>query len=311
MEKEAIKLHDLACCNDPDAITTEIGQIAAMLADDFDRARFAAAMADLRRLFDGEYPGFQASNTSYHDLEHTNAVVLATARLLHGLHLDQGARFSGQEVLVALLAAMFHDTGLIQKVGERAGSGARHMVGHEERSIALVSAYMRTHGFGEAAIADCGAIIMATGLKQPLAEIPCRNAAISLLGKVLGSADLLAQMADRAYLEKLPLLYREFVEAGIGEYGSELELIGKTMDFYRVLAEPRLVVDLDNVMRVLRSHFRVRWGIDRNLYAEAIAGNLVYLEKLLAKCGDTYDCFLENLNRCGITSQLLIENDDE
>ncbi|MDH4320179.1 MAG: hypothetical protein OEV73_01640 [Desulfobulbaceae bacterium] len=311
MKKEAIRLHDLSCCHDPAAITTEVGLIAAMLADDFDREGFVAAMEDLRRLFAGEYPGYRASNTSYHDLEHTNAVVLATARLLHGLHLDQGVRFSGAQVLVALLAAMFHDAGLIQKVGEPVGSGARHMVGHEERSIALVTAYMRAHGFGEAAIADCGAVIMATGLKQSLAEIPCRNATISMLGKVLGSADLLAQMADRAYLEKLPLLYREFVEAGIDEYGSELDLIGKTLDFYRVVAKPRLLEELDNVMRVLRAHFRVRWGVDRNLYAEAIEGNLVYLEKLLAKCGGTYDCFLENLDRGGIASRIRTESEGD
>ena len=303
MAKEEIKLHDLVCGHDPGEIGAEIGRIVAMVADDFDLQRFRTAMADLIRLFAGEYPGFQASDTSYHDLEHTNAVVLTTARLLHGLLLDDGVRFPGSQVLVGLLAAIFHDSGLILKAEEREDSGARHMVGHEKRSICLAAEYLRAHGFSAEEIEDCTTIIMATILGQPLAKIPFRDESTLLLGKVLGSADLLAQMADRAYLEKLPLLYREFVAAGVEGYESELDLLRKTNAFYRSLARPRLADELDNVQRVLRAHFRVRWGIDRDLYAGAIESNLSYLQKLLEKCGDTYDCYLENLNRGGIVSR--------
>ncbi|MDH3393193.1 MAG: HD domain-containing protein [Desulfobulbaceae bacterium] len=303
MKKEELKLHDLVCGQDPDAITAEIISIVGMVADDFDSVRFRTAMQDLVRLFGGEYPGFRASNTSYHDLEHTCAVVLAVARLLHGLQLDNGIRFSGAQVLVALMAAIFHDTGLILKTEEQDGSGARNMVGHEKRSIELAANYMESHGFGAEERGDCGAIIMATMLGHPLPEIPFRDEATLLLGKVLGSADLVAQMADRAYLEKLLLLYREFVEAGVKGYQSELDLLRKTSDFYRSLAQPRLVEDMDNVKRVLRSHFWVRWGIDRDLYAEAIDSNLFYLEKLLNECGDAYTCYQKKLNRGGGNQQ--------
>ena len=125
------------------------------------------------------------------------------------------------------------------------------------------------------------------------------------------AADLLAQMADRTYLEKLPLLYREFVEAGVAEFASELDLLSKTNDFYSSLARPRLQEDLDNVQRGLRSHFRVRWGIDRDLYAEAIDSNLSYLKKLLGECGETYACYLENLNRGGITDRISKDDRDD
>jgi len=299
MREEVIKLHDLVCAHDPSAISEEICRNVAMVGADFDQLRFKRAMADLEGIFNGSYPGFQASNTPYHNLEHTNAVVLATARLLHGLHLDDGARFSGSQLLVALLAAMFHDTGLIPKDEETKGSGARYLVGHEKRSIALAAAYMRENGFSEAERADCGACIMATSLGKPLAEITFSGPATALVAKVLASADLLAQMADRAYLEKLPLLYREFAEAGVEGYRSELDLLRKTIDFYRSHAHPRLLLELGNVKRVLQTHFRARWGIDRDLYDEAIAGNLAYLERLVAKCGDAYGCYQENLHRGG------------
>lgn len=296
---EEIKLHDLVCCHDPAAIKEEVGRIANMFGVDFDQWRFAQAMVDLVRLFGGEYPGFLASNTSYHNLEHTNGVVLAMARLLHGLYLDDGVRFSGSQLLVGLLAAMFHDTGLLQKDAEKEGSGARHMVGHEQRSIVLAAEYMQEHGFSDEEVANCGTIIMATALGQSLEEIPFCDQTTALLGKVMGAADLLAQMADRAYLEKLPLLYREFVEAGVKGYDSELDLFSKTMDFYCSLAQPRLQRELGNVQRVLSSHFQVRWGIERDLYAEEINSNLVYLQKLLGKCGSNYACLLQHLNRGG------------
>ena len=40
------------------------------------------------------------------------------------------------------------------------------------------------------------------------------------MGKVLGTADLVAQMADKNYQEKLPLLFLEFQEAGMEEFES-------------------------------------------------------------------------------------------
>lgn len=309
MTKKALKLHDLVCCQDPAAISAEVVRIVSMVTDDFDLPLFRTAMEDLTRLFNGEYPGFQASNTSYHNLEHSNAVVLAVARLLHGLQLDDGVRFSGTQVLVGLLAAIFHDTGLILKSEEHERSGARYMVGHEKRSIEFAAEYMGAHGFNAEERGDCSNIIMATKLGQPLAGIPFRDEITLLLGKVLASADLLAQMADRAYLEKLLLLYREFVDAGVDGYKSELDLLRKTKDFCCSLARPRLCDELDNVQRGLRSHFWVRWGIDQDLYAGAIDSNLAYLEKLLGKCGDTYACYLQNLNREEIARRIRREND--
>ena len=45
-----------------------------------------------------------------------------------------------------------------------------------------------------------------------LEEIPFRSDETRAMGRILGSADLIAQMADRTYLEKFPLLFEEFQE---------------------------------------------------------------------------------------------------
>ena len=52
-----------------------------------------------------------------------------------------------------------------------------------------------------------------------------------ILGKMLGTADLLGQMSDRTYLEKLPFLYLEFKHAGIDGVGTELDFFDSTPGF--------------------------------------------------------------------------------
>jgi hypothetical protein len=98
---------------------------------------------------------------------------------------------------------------------------------------------------------------------------------------MLGTADLLGQMADRTYLERLPFLYWEFQEANVSGFESELDLLKKTPAFWEFTRQ-RLVTELGNVARYLKGHFRVRWGVDRDLYREAIERNINHLEFILA-----------------------------
>jgi hypothetical protein len=48
---------------------------------------------------------------------------------------------------------------------------------------------------------------------------------VELRRKIVGAADLMAQMADRTYLETLLLMYYEFREAKLGDCESEVETI--------------------------------------------------------------------------------------
>ena len=122
---------------------------------------------------------------------------------------------------------------------------------------------------------------------------------------IVGSADLLAQMADRYYLEKLLLLYKEFEEARLGGFDSELDLLKKTVDFYENRAQKRFQEELGGVSIYMRAHFKDRWGMDRDLYDESIRKNIEYLKSLITLCEDSYTCYLENLRRGGITEEAL------
>ena len=121
-------------------------------------------------------------------------------------------------------------------------------------------------------------------------------AQVQLVGQVVGSADILAQMADRYYLESLSGLYREQCAGGVCRHVSALDLMKKTRQFYNQVVLPRLDIAFSRISAAMRTHFRLRHNIDRDLYLENIDKNIAYLEAVIATCGDS-DCFARHLKR--------------
>ncbi len=295
---------ELILVNDLDATWKEIRKIASRFLNDTEIDLFDRVFADINLLFKGEYPGYRSSNTKYHDFEHTLSVVLATARLIHGCSED-GLTFLSKDILLTLIAALLHDVGLIQEKSDQEGSGAKYTVGHEERSITFVKEYFPEKGFSEEEIETCSNFIRCTILSLAPGQIPFSTPEHQKLGFIVGTADLLAQMADRLYLEKLLLLYKEFEEARLPGFDSELELLKKTKDFFEVVAQKRLNEDLGGVCCHMRTHFKSWKNIDGDLYSESISNHITYLESLAEICGDSLDCYLENLRRGGIVEESL------
>jgi hypothetical protein len=163
-----------------------------------------------------------------------------------------------------------------------------------------MSNYLTANGFSPEDIKDCSNIIMSTILTLPLAEIPFRSDEIKVMGMILGSADLIAQMSDRTYLEKLPLLFQEFEEAKMPGFETPLELFKNTEEFYHSVARRRLKQELGNVAAAALFHFKERWDIDHDLYAESITNNITYLKKVYEYCaesGESIDCILKRFRR--------------
>jgi hypothetical protein len=129
------------------------------------------------------------------------------------------------------------------------------------------------------------AMILCTDLTVHPSEISFPDPETSLLGKILGSADLLGQMADRTYLEKLLFLYQEFKEAKIGDYQSEMDLLRRTFGFYDRMCH-RLQHALARTDRFMTSHFAERWGISANLYHVAMERHKLYLRRVLDSSTD-------------------------
>jgi len=292
----------LILVSDVDSMLVETRKIAAIFLLTSDLDQFDLIFKDVDLLFRGMYPGYRSSNTKYHDFEHTVSVMLATARLIHGCYVD-GHKFQPRDILLTIISALMHDVGLIQEKDDQEGSGAKYTVGHEERSIIFIKEYLPGRGFTAEEIETCANFIRCTILSLLPQEVPFNTPELRNLGYILGTADLQAQMADRFYLEKLLLLYKEFEEARLPGFDSELELLQKTKDFFEIVAQKRLHDDLGAVYRHMQAHFKQWMSIDADLYADSINNHITYLESLTEKCGNSLDCYLENLRRGGIVQK--------
>jgi hypothetical protein len=107
------------------------------------------------------------------------------------------------------------------------------------------------------------------------------------LGHLLGTADMIAQMADRCYLEKCrDRLYPEFVLGGVAvpmgtggrgvKYASGLDLLRQTPIFIEMTRSKRLEEGFDHAYRYVEPLFG-----GRNPYIESIEASLKFLHQVL------------------------------
>ena len=283
-------------CGCPDDIYKEIKFIISLLIDDFGHDFIDLAFDNVEKIFSGRFPGYQASNTSYHNLDHTMAVALALIRLIHGKFI-QGERFTAKMIECGLVSAFFHDAGLIQKSADNEGTGAKYTKFHEERSIVFVKEYLNSVGRSDDMINQCAQMIQCTKLSNSPDQINFDSDEVKRMGYVLGTADIVAQMADRVYLERLPLLYEELKEGGVPGYGSTVDIYHQTVTFFRKVIKKRLFVEFEGIVEAMRSHFQERWNIDQNLYVSAMENNINYIEFLNKTCPQDKNFYRHYLRR--------------
>ena len=245
----------------------------------FDISKVVSAYIDIGKLFRGDFCGYRKCNTKYHDQRHTDDCLLIMARLIHGAFLN-GCRFSDRSIILGLISAILHDTGYIQTVDDTEGTGGQYTITHIDRSVAFAKKYLEMKKFPSKDFHFVKNCLYCTGLNVVIKDIKFESPENEIIGKILGTADLIGQMADRNYLEKLPHLFEEFQEGGITDYDTELDLLQKTPAFWE-FTQKRFATELGNVDRYLRDHFRVRWGIDRDLDRAAIEKNIARLQCIL------------------------------
>ncbi len=277
--KRRRSLADLIDMSDPESVLKEVRNILGMMFREPASQIIKQGFADTVRLFNGEYPGYRRCNTRYHDLKHATDTMLAMARLVHGAILA-GHSIPKPQVTLGIVCALMHDTGYIQREEDTEGTGAKYSGSDTARSIEFMKAYLADSGLMREQFAPYADILICASLETRAADLSFPSAAVELLCKLLGTADLMGQMADRIYLEKLLDLYREFQEAGVAGYKDELDFLKKTKHFYEMVGK-RLRGEFDGVCDYVQHHFRERWDIDRNLYIEAIESNIVYLTYIL------------------------------
>jgi hypothetical protein len=242
---------------------------------------------DFLSLYRGSYQGYRGCNMPYHDINHILDTLLAFSRIVDGYNIKK-QHLSVKKVKAGLIAVLFHDSGYIQKDTDLTGTGAKYTMTHEKRSVDFIRGYFKKIGLSREDFVMAGNMIKCTDFKVQLSEIDFKTQAEKFLGLAVGTADLIGQMAERAYLEKLADLYQEFEEGHVEGFESEDDLLCKTINFYKNIVKKRLDNELESVYKFARVHFNTRYRIDSNLYMNAIEKQVKYLDDIMEKEPEAY-----------------------
>ncbi|HUQ29344.1 MAG TPA: HD domain-containing protein [Usitatibacter sp.] len=272
---------------DPVCVKLEVVRIFRSLYSRNQAPTLNRAFDDMVALYRGYFPGYSKCDTEYHDLQHALEVTLAMARLLDGYERSRGDGPAINERLFQLgvICALYHDIGYIRRANDtKHANGAEYTPVHVSRGGKFLREYLPRIGmedFAEVA----GSVLHFTGYETPVSQIKVPDPIFRLVGSLLGSADIIAQMSDRCYLEKCrDRLYPEFVAGGItvrrteagGEevvFSSAEDLLRKTPTFFANAAR-RLDEDLGGAHKFAQSHFG-----GQHLYMDAVKQNIRFVEK--------------------------------
>ena len=248
------------------------------------------AFEDCHKLFHGEYQNYLPCDTLYHDQQHTYDMTLALARLIDGHErtAKKDKKIGAERALISIITALFHDSGYIRKEADHKHfNGAEYTLIHVTRSAEFLKRYLHKIGLGEYAQISAN-MVHYTGYEVAPDNIHLPDEQLHLVGYMLGTADLIAQMSDYCYLEKCrDRLYPEFVLGGIAiqydkdgnkhvQYSSGEDLLRKTPAFYEHEVETRLNKLFKQVYNFEMVHFE-----GERKYINALGQNQAYLKKVL------------------------------
>lgn len=268
--------------------------VRELFAETFPGASFDKmwlAFYDFERLFEGKFPGYMGCDTTYHDMQHTLDMTLALARLVAGYErsVEPSERLGSRRAQMAIITSLFHDAGYIRHMerDREFRNGAEFTLYHVSRSADFLRRYLPELGLSTD-VAVSSMIVHFTGYELDLDEIELDDPRDAVCGHLLGTADLIAQMADRCYLEKCrDRLYKEFVLGGVaveraspGEYmvryESGVDLLRKTPVFYQQVSRERLYSKFNRAYRYIEVLYD-----GQNPYVDAIRSNMTHLVRVL------------------------------
>ncbi len=247
------------------------------------------AFRDAAALYEGRHADYHPCDTEYHDLQHVLDVTLAMARLMDGY--ERGRRngeapLPREHFIVGTLAALFHDFAYLRRRNDRRHRyGAEYTLTHVTRGAAFLRRYLRELGLPHVARL-AGTLVHYTGYERSAETIRISDTLLRRLGQMLGTADIIAQMSDRCYLEKCrDRLYPEFVLGGLAgrklsvrrflpQFASGADLVQRTPLFYQG-ASRRLELQLARAYDYAGRHF----GGD-NLYLSEMRKNIEHAERV-------------------------------
>jgi len=239
---------------------------------------------DVQEMFEGKYAGYQGIDMQYHNFEHTLQATLCLVHILQGR-----SRTTDRPVITArtwelgVMGVLLHDTGYLKVNGDMAGTGAKYTFVHERRSCDFARDYLPRMGVTATEVEDICAAIICTGPRSKISQIAFRTEEGRHMAFALLTADYLAQMSAPDYVEKLPALFKEFLEAFEFEqvpmekrpYHNLRQLLEKTPGFWSNLVRPMLDFEAGGVYRYLST------AGQPNSYLLAVEANLAEVHRLL------------------------------
>ena len=272
------------------AVREAVEELCHATWQDFPFEPLTRAFDQFDRMFAGNVPDYYGVDTVYHDRQHTLDVTLALARLVAGHDRTHGPaeQLGAERAAAGLIIGLFHDVGYLRRKDDsdyRHGAELTRI--HVSRGAEFLADYLpRIQLSGWAPVAR--EIIHYTGYEVPFDRIVVADPKDRTLGHLIGTADMIGQMADRCYLEKCrDRLYPEFVLGGMAlpissnggrqvRYASGLDVLRQTPEFVEETRSKRL----DGAFGGAYHHVEALYG-GHNPYMDMIERNLGYLNRVL------------------------------
>lgn len=271
---------------DPLAVQNEAQKAYLAMFPEGDRYFVMQAFGWVVDAFTGGRKGYQEIDALYHDLEHTLQGTLCLVRLLRRRHESGAMPALTQKMFeLSLLAILLHDTGYLKPSGDLSGTGAKYTYVHVDRSADFANELLREKGYLASEIASVQNMIHCTGLNLRLDAIPFQSELEGIVGRCLGSADLLGQMAAADYAYKLSILFLEFAEAARRDldnaafhtqFRSAEQMIRETPGFWENCIKPKLENQFCGVYRYLADKS------GRNDYVDRVEANIDRIRRQIA-----------------------------
>jgi hypothetical protein len=291
MRRNDYDVTDSIRTTDPAAVRGEVVRIYRGIYNGTPVPELERAFPDHADLYAGRHPDYLPCDTEYHDIQHVLDVTLAMARLMDGSHRSRrpgDAELPRDVFVVGTLAALFHDFGYLRRRHDhRHRFGAEYTLTHVTRGATFLRRYVGELGLAKLAPV-ASTLVHYTGYERPAETIRVSDTLLRRVGQMLGTADIIAQMSDRCYLEKCrDRLFPEFVLGNLagrkqvksGRSGRTLpvfasgeELVQKTPNFYQG-ALKRLDLQLARAYEYAARHFG-----GTNHYLEEMRKNVEYAQ---------------------------------
>jgi hypothetical protein len=203
------------------------------------------------------------SDALYHDVQHTIMVTIVGQEIFRGRFLKM--RLMPEDWLHFSTALLCHDIGYIRGIcpGDTANSfvideAGNRVTAPRGASDAFLTPYhvdrgkiLVRHRFGPVPFLDEERVCAAIELTRFPVPVSSDHQETDTEAALVRAADLIGQLADPNYPQKLTALYREFVETGVAEklgYETAADLVDAYPSFYWNSVKPYIAPAVDYLL---------------------------------------------------------------